>query len=491
MNLNEVTYRSQPGQIYISTVLLGIVFFGLTFFLRFTSNDFSIPFIILFLGISMLCLATRRMETFILLLLIVTSTVFTLIEFPTVPIRIGDLFLSDVLIIIMLLGRLLKRVTINCVVIPKPMGYPILAYIFVAIFTFLYTITSTSVSISTAGMDLRVFFYLSLFFLVYYYIKSDKQLRSFLMAIGILAVILSIIQIVQWIIGYDNDILGGRIMELTTAGKNFRNVGRVVLPGTSIIFFTLNVIFSIYIFKRLHFKWRLLLLIGIVLLSIGIILTFLRALWVAIFIAAAIVTFKARRRMTVYPRIIMLLIGACLLVSLIGQTKILRSFAIKEAVSDRAMSIINPQKTLQHDTMLVRLIEIRYAWKKIVENPLIGIGFKTSYRPLIFGNVKYEKSNAGTFVHNGYLSIQLKMGLLGSLAFLWMIITFFYRVTKFWRKIKDSFYQAVVLGVSVSIVGILVFSLTSPDPLIYIYWVAVTAVGFGIVEKIYQLEGIA
>lgn len=492
MSVKETTYfHDSTRQIYLSTILLCVLFFALTFYLRTTLLDFDLPVTLVFLSVVSLCFITKRQEAFVIVILIMTASVFQLLEFPTIPIVIGDLFVSDVVILLVIVMRLLKKVTTNVVVIPRPMGYPVLVFISVAIFTFFYSILNNGVSTTRAGTDLRVYFYFSLFFLVFYTIRSRQQLKSVLMVLGILAVIYSILQIIQWAIGYETDILGVRLEPLMTAGQTFKRVARVMLPGTSVILFSLNVFLSIFLYRRLKLKWRLILLSAILLTGTGMIFTFTRALWLAVSVGVLVFLFTVRRRMSIYPRIIAFLACSVLIILLLKKTEAVNSQDLGNAVYDRTISIVNMQKNISKDTVIVRLVEIRYALKKIVENPIIGIGFGSSYRPIIFGNTDYERDRAGTFVHNGYLTIQLQMGLLGTLAFLWLIGLFFLRMKKRWRRIKDPLYQATVLGITISVVGILVFGLSSPAPIYFIYWTSVTAVGMGIVEKIYQLEGIA
>jgi O-antigen ligase len=97
---------------------------------------------------------------------------------------------------------------------------------------------------------------------------------------------------------------------------------------------------------------------------------------------------------------------------------------------------------------------------------------------------------SGTFLHNGYLATQLKMGFPGTAAFIWLIVTFFVRLRKRWGRIKDPLYQAVALGVGVSILGMLIHNMVA-SPFLTVIWSSVAAVGIGIVEKIYQFEDLA
>ncbi len=490
MILRENALPDERQSIYLTTVLLGLMFFLSIFFFRSAVADFSTPFSYVFLGVVLIGFISGRFEAFIILFLVITSTVFELMEFPTVPIQVGDLYFSDILIILLLIGRLLKRVTLRVDIIPKSMGYPVLAFILVAAFAFIYSIIGSDVSISRAGVDFRNFFHLSLFFLVMYYVKNQRQLKSMMLGIGIVGSALAIMQLMQWIIGYEHNFLSCRVEAVVTAGREYEKVARVMFPGTSIILFTLNTIIAVYIFKGLQLRWRMLLIAATTLLSFAMLATFSRALWVAVLIGSLLIVFFARRKLTTYPRILLLVVGAALLITLGLRAKILQTDIVKDVIYSRSLSTVSAIRNLRDDTLYMRFMEYHYAWKKITENPLLGIGFGTAYRPNIFGNVEYERESNGTFVHNGYLAIQLRMGLLGSLVFLWLMLTFFYRVLSRWKKIKEPFYRAVVVGIAASILGVLIFNITT-SAFLYIYWISMAAVGMGIAEKIYQFEGIA
>ena len=489
MNLTEITLPYQKRRINLLTIFLGLSFFGLIFYFRTALGDLSTPFTFTFLGIIALSVIFGKLETFILLLLILTATVFELPEFPTVPIQIGDLYFSDLLIIILLLGRLLKRVTVDVTIIPKPMGYPVLAILLVGIFSFVYAVVGFHVSTASAGIELRAIIYFSLFFLVCYYIRNQRQLRSLLLGIALLACIVTVLQLIQWIIGPETNFLQCRLETLATARIKFAGVARVILPGKSIVLFTLNTLIAIYILKALKRPGRSLLIPAIALLTLGLIMTFGRIHWIMVMAGTLLLLILARRRLIIYPRITFLIVGASLVLTLILQLNVLNPAAIRDAIFKRTVSIVRAPSNFKEDTLYMRYLESRFAWQRIIEHPLLGIGLGNTYRPLVFGNVDYERFIRGTNVHNGYLATQLKMGILGTLAYSWLVLAFFYRFLHKWKRIEDPLYQTVALGVAMSVGGMLIANLTA-SPFLTVFWVSVTAVGMGVVEKIYQFEGI-
>ncbi|HEX7344161.1 MAG TPA: O-antigen ligase family protein [bacterium] len=489
MSINEIALPQGRRQIYALTILLSLAFFALIFYFRNTLEDFSQPFIYVLLGISLIVVISGRFEAFLLIILIITSTVFELLEFPTIPIMIGDLYFSDILILLLLMGRLIKRVTVNVVLIPKPLGYPIVACILVAVFSFLYSTMGFHVPTNTAGIELRAIIHLCLFFLVFYYVKNDPHLKSLLLGLSLTAVAVAGLLILQYVLGRDTSIVSGRLEILNTSGQKFKDVIRILVPGSSLIFFVLNTLMAVYILKGLQ-RSRLWLLLGIAVLMMGMILTFTRVFWVMILAGVLILLFLARRRAIIYPRISFLLFGVFWVIVVFMQSRALNPEVIEAAIYNRSLSILRAPSNFQHDTLFMRYLESRYAWEKIKESPFLGLGLGRAYRPQIFGKIEYENATGGTFLHNGYLATQLKMGLPGTLTFFWLILAFFARMLKRWRKIQNPLYQAVVLGITMSIGGMLLHNLVA-SPFLTVFGASVAGLALGVVEKIYQFEGLA
>jgi O-antigen ligase len=309
------------------------------------------------------------------------------------------------------------------------------------------------------------------------------------LGIGLIATIVAVLLILQYILGRDTSIISGRLEILNTTGRKFSDVIRILVPGATLIFFALNALMAVYILKAVR-RGRFLIFLAISVLTIGMILTFTRVYWVMILASLLFFLIVARRRAIIYPRISFLLIGVVLALALFLQSRVLKPGVIEEAVLNRYQSILRAPSNFQHDTLFMRYLESRYAWEKIKESPWLGIGLGKAYRPLIFGNIEYESTMGGTFLHNGYLATQLKMGLLGTLAFLWLMATFFQRFAKRWRRLQDPLNQAMVLGVVMSIGGMLLHNLVA-SPFLTVYGASVAGLALGLVEKIYQLEGLA
>jgi O-antigen ligase len=130
-----------------------------------------------------------------------------------------------------------------------------------------------------------------------------------------------------------------------------------------------------------------------------------------------------------------------------------------------------------------RQLEFDYTRKMIRKHPLFGVNFVTKYRPQLY----YPVDNIRHFVHNGYLWIRLKMGLLGFAPFVWLSVVFLWRGISKSRRIDSTYYRAVVLGSTVFYAGVAVANIAAPH-FMQNWETAAIGFAFGINEVIYRFE---
>jgi O-antigen ligase len=135
------------------------------------------------------------------------------------------------------------------------------------------------------------------------------------------------------------------------------------------------------------------------------------------------------------------------------------------------------------ETVTYRLLENQYAWITIKQSPLIGIGYANGYRPPIYG----PKDNLATFIHNGYLWIMVKSGLLGFMAFLGMFYLFLKQAMGSWAKMSDGFFRGILLGSAVCILGLLLANMSAPY-FMQDWEVAAIGILFGITEAAVRIS---
>ncbi len=107
---------------------------------------------------------------------------------------------------------------------------------------------------------------------------------------------------------------------------------------------------------------------------------------------------------------------------------------------------------------VTRLLEYGVALEKIKGYPIFGygVGYKLSYVDPIL----QERIRSG-IVHQFYIMIILKMGLIGLFAFLWIYYVFFREGLRGSRMIEDSHYKGLAYGFMANSVEQLVISFTN------------------------------
>ncbi|HJZ06163.1 MAG TPA: O-antigen ligase family protein, partial [Patescibacteria group bacterium] len=137
----------------------------------------------------------------------------------------------------------------------------------------------------------------------------------------------------------------------------------------------------------------------------------------------------------------------------------------------------DPQSSLRW-----RDFEYSYALPQIASHPLTGLGLGSSYRPFVPGK-DWAGHDRTRFIHNGYLHIMVKSGLLAFLCFFSFSLVSLWRGFKFWRQVYDRQFQAIVLGFTLAFLGILIGSFVSAM-IVKSYWTPVIGIMLGINEVI-------
>jgi O-antigen ligase len=89
---------------------------------------------------------------------------------------------------------------------------------------------------------------------------------------------------------------------------------------------------------------------------------------------------------------------------------------------------------------------------------VLGIGFARKYRPQIYG----PGDRLCCFIHNAYLWVALKMGCLGLLPFLWLLLLTLGRGLRRWNAAGSGFTRAMALGSAVALAGVMLANVPAP-----------------------------
>jgi O-antigen ligase len=124
---------------------------------------------------------------------------------------------------------------------------------------------------------------------------------------------------------------------------------------------------------------------------------------------------------------------------------------------------------VKQDTLIDRIIENRYAYKKIRSHPVFGIGLGNNYRNDVQWNQKLN-----SYIHNGFLWILMKIGIFGFAAFLWFLIASVVRGFKNWNKIDNSFLKGAYIGFTLACIGFMLSALVNP---VFMQWHSSPVIG--------------
>ena len=109
------------------------------------------------------------------------------------------------------------------------------------------------------------------------------------------------------------------------------------------------------------------------------------------------------------------------------------------------------------ENLVPRWVEIQYALTHISQHPILGIGLYTPYRPPIF-----QGDTNTTYMHNAYVWIWLRTGLLGLISFLWVLFRYLVDGLQFGQEIKKHFFRSVALGFTIAYLAMAISNLVAP-----------------------------
>jgi len=225
--------------------------------------------------------------------------------------------------------------------------------------------------------------------------------------------------------------------------------------------------------------------LSLFILITSMLLTLGRNIFVSSLLSLLVLMFVVRpnQRIQLLKSLLFILLIAILVFSL---TSIvfpnLSILAYPEALFDRFVHLFVTDPMSPDETLLWRINETKYAWEQIAENPILGIGPGTIYRPVF-----YEGDSLQSYIHNGYLWLWLKTGLIGLISFLGFILLFLFRGFRLWDDIQNVFYKAAALGLTLIIFAMTLCNILSPF-FMQDFNVAFLAVGIGVTEVIFSLS---
>ena len=304
------------------------------------------------------------------------------------------------------------------------------------------------------GLSLRGFLgkelkFIAIYFMLVEAINSKKRLKSILFVIIASAVLITANAAVQYFRGVDFIRGYALFVGLSSSFASRNGFGAwliVVIP-------LFSGLLAAGIPKRKSNK--VLLLVLIVLLSICLLMTYSRGAWLGFIMGFLLAVFYAIKNINLKVKatslvVIISLVGIFLILPQPIKTKITSigriHFKANETINMRIKSLL---KIEEGGSSLIRIKLWKEAIQIIKDYNFIGCGLNTY--SIVARNYK-SFNEGGVYPHNSYLHKAAEIGLLGLLAFLWVLFRFFKIGFCYLSQNKDF----LVLGLLSGIVGFLV-----------------------------------
>jgi hypothetical protein len=430
--------------------------------------------------------ALKRPEIALLAILVAKSTIIFEDRMPLIPIGVGSLHVADV-ILLALFGLILLRwlAESDFHIVHTPLDLPLLAFYGVALLSTLIAVLTSSLEFNQGLRGIRdITFYLT-FFLVINLVREQRQLTLLLRGFLALATAVAIAMIAQYLVGESLQLLPGRVETLSTQGESYGGVFRILPPGQSltlVAFVVTTVALVLNGFRPLSLlrflQWGL--------LGLVVVLTFNRSFWVvaglALLLTACLLRGQDRQRLVVWSLVVALLASVILPLAMYEPES--RASTLVRASIERLRTLVS-SGTLGESSIEMRYVESEYARSQITKVPLIGLGIGARYRPWD-SRIDWRLPDGSGFdgrayIHNGHLWILLQSGLLGYLCFVWLSLAFLVRGLRYWRSVRDSDMRAMVLGFTVTYLGVMLGAIVNPM-LMQSFWIPVLGVMLGMTE---------
>jgi len=265
-----------------------------------------------------------------------------------------------------------------------PLDLPFLGFLFARV---LSTLLSTNLSTSLPSLYLEIVFY-GVFFLITQQVDITNQQRVQLLFRGLFAaaILASLIGIAKYTLG-----LAPRA-ESTTSG--YYTLGNYLTVVLAIVLFLGR--------TKEFFPDRRVWVVVCLVISVGILLTFNRLHWVAMFLLYLYVGFTSERKL-----LAAFAVGVALL------------FVFSENLLSRFSDLLNiASHTSGRDVLW------KGAWLIADQHPFLGFGPRTFNEIFVLRDQLADKG-VGSW-HNDYLQVYMESGLLGLGTLLWLIVSPFY-----------------------------------------------------------------
>lgn len=347
---------------------------------------------------------------------------------------------------------------------------PLLALVGLAAFSALNGVLVHGAPLGLALRELRPFAYYLVAFVALAALGDRRQVVWLVVGLFLVADLVALVVVAQQALGTQQVLFE----QMYAAGWEVRTMGgtggvfgsaRVVPPGH--VFLTLMLVVAVALLPIARPGLvRALLAAQALAFGLASLLTYTRAQWLTLTIAVLVVLAftPLPRQARAVRRAAAVVAATVLLVAGIGFVAPATGNAFLTLVADRALSVADPNDTLTTDSLQWRAYENEEALATYASHPVLGIGLGASYREPSLVRSEVEQNDWGLtrFIHNAYLYLLVKMGLLGPALFAWFALAFLGLGWRALGQMAQGVERRLLLGVLATFAGLLQWLWTQP-----------------------------
>jgi uncharacterized membrane protein len=317
---------------------------------------------------------------------------------------------------------------------------PVLAFLLVVVFSVAVGFLHGN-SVSVIWRDARFPLYFITFFLVTNFVDAESALRRYAPLLVLLGLLVALEYVLEFVDAID-----------LSVGDSFVRVARLqgmVLP-LALLLLVSQLVFAPQ-------RWGKPLLLALFFpIGLAFVLTVGRSMWASFAIGLFCIGYMHSRLRGGGSRWRAVLLIAMMLALLVGTVFFFQRFtgaAVGAHVFERSRSLVEYDENVH---VLGRLFSYAVALESIARHPIIGNGQGTTLMLLNFDEemLRFEWTRAWT-VDNLYLTILLKMGLLGFVTFFWMYARTMRLAWRAFHDSRDANARAFCAAVFAMLVGLL------------------------------------
>lgn len=396
-------------------------------------------------------------------MVVLTSGMVPSTALPQLPLGPGKILGTDMALCMMLGLALLKcgkpgvGALRAAAPVLKPVGLLLLAIPFCSLVAYLFQGTQLRDILNEA----RVQIYWLMVLLPVIFVRSPRDLNRIMWGVVAIGLVLSTLVVLQFFTGM-HLLENARVEDLRTMNTSYSDVTRSTAGGAIyLIVFPMCFLAARLVTRSLS---PLIVLPLMAALAAGVIVSFGRGIWLSTVVALLFIAWRLGGVRSVQKLVVMLVIGVAVAVAGLA--------AVKPHMIDAAVERFTStfEEGGNKSSLAYRFEENTYAYKKIASNPVLGIGFGTAYKPRLDLFADWSQVR---YIHNSYIGLWLKMGLLGPLAAALLVYAVFKRGRVLLRR-KGLDPKSLSLGVAaMAAFTIPLFtSITQPE------WMTVTGISY-------------